>query len=86
MCCCLQFSCIDPLCTALCGGDGSKPLSSFQLELLKLVADESPVENREWKRGGQNRGKQKVAKDESRAVRAHLEAMTFDTSTGTYSV
>lgn len=71
---------IDPLCTALCGGDGSKSLSSFQLELLRLLSEASP-DGKPVLGGGKRDGRQnEIAKDESGV---HLAAMTFDTSTGT---
>ena len=76
----------DPLCTALCGGDGNRPLTSDQLELLKLLSEASspdvggdPVLRGGWKGEGHGDGGRGhwEAGDDTRLVRDHLSAMTF---------
>ena len=65
---------IDPLCAALSGGLGGRgrPLSSVQIELLKLL-DGSPCGSPELGGGREETGDGSIV--------AHLAAMTFDTGT-----
>ena len=54
-------------------------------KLLKLLSDGSPLLGvREGRRQDGREREEEVARDESRVVRAHLAAMTFDSSTGMY--
>ena len=54
-------------------------------KLLKLLSDGSPLLGVwEGRRQDGREREEEVARDESRVVRAHVAAMTFDSSTGMY--
>ena len=60
-------------------------MAEDESKLLKLLSDGSPLLGvREGRRQDGREREEEVARDESRVVRAHLAAMTFDSSTGMY--
>ena len=60
-------------------------MAGDESKLLKLLSDGSPLLGvREGRRQDGREREEEVVRDESRVVRAHLAAMTFDSSTGMY--
>ena len=77
------------MCAALFGGEEGSTLSADQLQLLRLMSGGPPgsgSDNLHRDRVGEREGGEEEEeverRDESRVIKTHLEAMTFDTSTG----